>query len=369
MASHDMRAARLHKSGEPFTIDRIERPQRREQDVLVGVKACAIIPAMNAIIGGKGWFPLPPMPAVMGLDAAGIVIEVPDGLADIAVGDRVYVDPFLSCGSCNECLEGNYLLCRNAALRGYFAFSPNGVKRLEEYPYGGLCEIITASPHNLVKLPPEVSFAQGARFGYLGTSFAGLRKGGVAAGSTVAINGVTGTLGVGAVMLALAMGATRILGFGRNRAILDQLKALAPRRIDTMALGDGDAAAWLRANTEQRGVDVVLDCSAGRGGPIAAAVAAMGGLKRGGVAINIGGLTEPLAIEPMRFMSQGLSYQGSNWFTVAEGRLMAEMARAGVLDLNVWTPRIYPLAGIGDALADMAQRPGGFVNVVVAPDQ
>ncbi len=369
MASHDMRAARLHRPGEPLTIDRIERPRRRAQDVLVEVKACAIVPAMKAVISGRSWFPPPPLPAAMGLDAAGIVVEVPDGLADIAVGDRVYVDPFLSCGSCVECLEGKYLLCRNAALRGWFALSPNGVKRLEEYPYGGFCEVLTASPRSLVKLPPEVTFAQGARFGYLGTSFAGLRKGGVGAGSSMAINGVTGTLGVGAVMLALAMGATRIFGFGRNPAVLDQLKALAPRRINTMRLGDSDAAAWVRAGTDGRGVDVVLDCSTGRGGPVAAALDALGCLKRGGIAVNIGGLSEPLAIDPARFMSQGLGFRGSNWFTVAEGRLMAEMARAGVLDLSVWTPRIYPLTAIGDALADMEQRPGGFVNIVVAPDQ
>jgi alcohol dehydrogenase len=95
----------------------------------------------------------------------------------------------------------------------------------------------------------------------------------------------------------------------------------------------------------------------------------MGGVKRGGTVINVGGLAEPMTIEPMRFLGEGLGYRGSNWFTVAEARLMAEMARAGVLDLGVWTPRIYPLAAVNDALSDIKQRPGGFVNIIVAPDQ
>ena len=64
---------------------------------------------------------------------------------------------------------------------------------------------MTAAPHRLVKLPPQVSFNHAARFGYFGTSFAGLRMGGVTAGSWVGINGVTGTLGVGATLLALGM--------------------------------------------------------------------------------------------------------------------------------------------------------------------
>jgi len=53
MADPQMRAARLCKPGEPFQIDTIDRPQRRAQDVLVAVKACAIIPAMNAIFSGR----------------------------------------------------------------------------------------------------------------------------------------------------------------------------------------------------------------------------------------------------------------------------------------------------------------------------
>jgi alcohol dehydrogenase len=369
MAGNEMRAARLHKPGEPFAIDRIARPQRRPSDVLVEVKACAIIPAMNAIVGaGRSWYVLPPLPAAMGLDCAGIVVEAPDGLADVKVGDRVYVDPFLSCGSCVYCLEGKHLFCLNAALRGYFALSPSGAARFADYPYGGLCEYVTAAPQNLVKLPPEVSFAQGARFGYLGTSFAGLRKAEVGAGSWVAINGVTGTLGVGAVLLALAMGATRIFGFGRNREVLAQVEALAPGIVQTLAAGDGSPAEFVRARTDGQGVHAMLDCT-GQGSQAAATMDAISCLRRGGIAVNVGGLVEKLAIEPMGFLAQGLSFRGSNWFTVEEGRLMAEMARAGRLDLGVWTPQVYPLAGINDALADIKKRPGGFVSIVVAPDQ
>jgi hypothetical protein len=46
------------------------------------------------------------------------------------------------------------------------------------------------------------------------------------------------------------------------------------------------------------------------------------------------------------------------------------MVRAGVLDLNPWVPRVYPLAEVNAALADIRdERPGGFINFVVAPDR
>lgn len=366
--AEQMRAARLHTPGEPFQVDRIPRPARRPQDVLVQVKACGIIPNMNAIVSGKLWHHLPPRPAVMGLDAAGIVIEVPAGRSPVMVGDRVYVNPFLACGVCHYCRRGSPLLCSDAALRGYFGFTPKGAELLNDYPYGGLAEVLTASPDSLVTLPDEVTFEEGARFGYLGTSFAALRRGAVSAGSWVAVNGVTGTLGVGAVMLALTMGATRILGWGRNQPVLTRLKELAPDRVDTLALGQAPLAAWIRERTEGVGVDVLLDCT-GRGGPAAPMIEALGGVKRGGITVNIGALAEPMPIHPTQFMTAALRYTGSNWFTNAEAALMAEMVHTGALDLSPWETRTYPLDRVNDALSDIKQRPGGFVNMVVQPDR
>jgi alcohol dehydrogenase len=363
-----MRAARLHEPGTPMRVDRIDRPRPRPSDVLVQVKACGVIPNMNAIFSGKYWHHLPPMPAIVGLDAAGIVAEVGERVSNVAVGDRVYVNPLLACGSCHYCRYETPLLCNAAAFQGYFGFFPESKKLIEAYPYGGFGEYMTAEPHRLVKLPSEVTFNHAARFGYLGTSFSGLRFGGVGGGSWIGINGITGTLGVGATLLALAMGATRILGFGRNREILAQVKALAPGRIDTLALGDHPVGDWLRERTDGLGVDVLLDCS-GRGAGSDTALDAIGALKRGGIAINIGALSEPLPLNATRFMNNRWQYRGSNWFTTGEAQLMAEMAKVGIFDLSKIVDRPFPLEGVNDALACVRDRPGGFTNVVVNPDQ
>ena len=68
----------------------------------------------------------------------------------------------------------------------------------------------------MVKLPDNVSFEAAARFGYFGTAYAALKKIGVGPGQTLLINGISGQLGLNAASLALAMGATKILGTGRN---------------------------------------------------------------------------------------------------------------------------------------------------------
>ena len=361
-----MRAARLHQPGEPLRIDRVDVPEIRPHEVLVRVEACGVIPNMNNIFGGKTWHPLPPMPAIVGLDAAGVIARVGESVTEFAEGERVYVNPLLSCGSCSYCRRGEPTDCSYAAFRGYFAFTEAAVKLLKEYPYGGFAEYTAAPARNLVKLPEQVTFEQGARFGYLGTSYATLQLAGTRTGTWILINGVTGTLGVGAVTWALAMGATRILGIGRNRDVLARVGALAARRVFTLALGDEPIGDWVRGHTDGLGVDVFIDCT-GRGSAISTSVEAIGTLKRSGVAVNVSALSEPLAIHPARFMDSRLTYRGSNWFSVAQGEQIAELVRSGVVDLGHIVPRVYPLESVNDALAEVKQRPGGFVNIVVAP--
>jgi D-arabinose 1-dehydrogenase-like Zn-dependent alcohol dehydrogenase len=363
-----MRAARLHEPGQPLRIDSVPRPKPLPDDVLIEVKSCGVIPNMNAIFSGTLWNQLPPLPASVGLDAVGLIAELGENVTDLQVGQRVYVNPWLACGQCSYCRAHEPMLCSAAAFQGYFGFFPHSLRQLARYPYGGFSEYMTAAPQRLVMLPDAVTFDQAARFGYIGTSFAALRAGNLGAGTWVAINGITGTLGVAATLLALGMGATRILGVGRNRAVLERLRALAPNRIRTLALEERPVAEWVRHNTDGLGVDVLVDCSA-RAASAAVTADALNGLKRGGIAINIGALTEPLPIQPIQFMTSRTAFRGSNWFTTGEGQLMAEMAATGVLDLSQLEPQPYPLDRINDALEAIKARPGGFVNIVVNPDR
>src|ERR1700738_1767065 len=109
-------------------------------------------------------------------------------------------------------------------------------------PMGGVAQFITAPATALVRLPDNVSFNAAARFGYFGTAYAAMRKIGVGPGQSLLVNGISGTLGLCAALIALAMGATKILGTGRNGALLDRVKTLAPERIATFALPGGPAA-------------------------------------------------------------------------------------------------------------------------------
>jgi len=268
------------------------------------------------------------------------------------------------------CRSGQVLDCPNFTFQGYFGRSQ---EIMRAYPYGGFAQFITAPASALVKLPDNVSFEAAARLGYFGTAYAAMKKLDVGPGQSLLVNGISGTLGLCAALLALAMGATKILGTGRNAALLDRVKALAPERIDVFAMADGPSGsqpdpfvAWAKAATDGYGVDGMIDCLP-PGAPASAMMRALQTLRRGGRAVNVGAVMEVLPLNAFWLMTNRIGLQGSVWFTTGEGEEMAAMAGAGTLNLSVLKHRVSPLSQVNEAIAGMADRDGGFTNFVVDP--
>src|SRR3954470_1712696 len=295
-----MLAARLHEIGKPMQLEQVPIPTPRPTDVVVQVKACNVVPNLKNVLATYAeWFPylpLPQLPAIFGLDSAGVVSRVGEMVTNVKVGDRVYVNPGLCCGSCRACRRGEDQNCPMYTFMGYFGFGPNAQQLFDAYPYGGLAEYLTAPQRNLVKLPDNVSFEEGARFGYLGTGYSALRKAGAGPGTTVLVDGISGTLGLGVCLNALAMGVTKVFGTGRNADLLQDVKAIAPGRIEVLAVGEADLNEWVRAQNGGRGVDVVID-ALGPGAPSETFLHAVSALARGGVAVDIGGMMERPALD------------------------------------------------------------------------
>jgi threonine dehydrogenase-like Zn-dependent dehydrogenase len=199
----------------------------------------------------------------------------------------------------------------------------------------------------------------------------------VGPGQNFLVNGISGTLGLNAAMLALAVGATKILGIGRNAALLNRVKALSPQRIEVFAIDDSKSApvgpaaplvAWAKSMTDGYGVDSVLDCLP-PGASAAALMRALYTLRRGGRAANVGAVMEALPLNAFWLMTNRIGLQGSVWFTTGEGEEIAAMAAAGTLDVSPLEHRIFSLSQVNEALAAMDNRDGGFTNFIVDPSR
>lgn len=375
-----MMAARLHKIGEALHIDRLPVPEVRPTDVLVEVKACGVVPNLLRVMsnyfgGGKTMDPklFPQLPAIFGLDPTGVIAKVGYLVDNLKVGDRVYVNPARGCGSCRMCRTGQIIDCPQFTFQGYFGRS---AMVMEAYPYGGFSQYLTAPTTAIVKLPDSVSYEEAARLGYLGTAYSAMKKIGVGPGQSFLINGISGTLGLCAAILALAMGASKILGTGRNYPLLERVRAIAPNRIFVHAVQDeaqltstDDATnsfvAWTKSIVDSSGVDCVLDCMP-PGAPASSLRRAIHTLRRGGKAANVGAIIENLDLNTFWMMTNRIRLEGSVWFTTAEGDEMVAMAETGSLDLSIFDHRVSPLLKVNEALAGMsANQDGGFANYVI----
>ncbi len=365
-----MRAARLHAFGEPFRVESIAVPEPGAHDVRIRVTASGVVPNLRNIVTTFNQrnpaLPVRQLPAVYGLDAVGTVEALGSEVSGLRTGDRVYVNPALTCGACLACRGGVPTHCPDFTFLGYFGFGANSNRIYQHYCSGGFAEYLTAPASNLVSLPDAVSDEAGARFGYLGTAYSALRKANVGPGSTVLIDGISGTLGVNAAMLALAMGASRIFGTGRNAALLDAVQRLSPDRIVPLRLGHDPIPETVRDGTAGVGVDAAIG-ALGPGAPASSAVDGLLSLRRGGISVGCGGLGAPIPMEPLLMMRRELQYRGSLWFTTGEAQQMASLASAGLLDLSVLQHQRFALEDINRALDAVDGRHGGFTNIVITP--
>lgn len=366
-APEKMRAARLHEVDSPLRVDVIETPRPQAGEVLVEVRACGVVPNLPNALKRAARLPRPPLPAIYGLDASGVVVETGPHVHGIEVGTRVYVNPLRCCGGCPACRSGDVMSCDYVALAGYLGSGPKSPAMMADYPFGGFAEYLLAPQASLVVLPENVSFEVAARWGYLGTGYSGLRRAGVSSGTTVLINGISGTLGLGTALFALALGARKVLGVGRDLERLAHVKAIDPGRIEVLSSQDGFSVEdWARSHTSGRGADVVVDALM-TGSSAAAFQGALAALARGGTHVNVGGVLEEIPVNFFQFMNRHQTYMGSFWFSTCEAQQMADMAEVGAVNLDVFETTAFDLEDINMAISSLSKRHGGFSNYVITP--
>ncbi len=113
-----MRAMLLETANRPLREAALDRPVPTTGQVLIRVRACAVCRTDLHVRDGE--LPNPKLPLVLGHEIVGIVAALGDGVARLAVGDRVGV-PWLgwTCGACRYCRSGRENLCDQAKFTGY----------------------------------------------------------------------------------------------------------------------------------------------------------------------------------------------------------------------------------------------------------
>jgi len=240
-----MKAGILKRIGE-LVFQEIEAPIIDDDSLLVHVEAAAFCGTDLRIIRGKKTKGVR-YPSIIGHEFSGRIAEIGKNVKDFSVGDRITIDPVLSCGSCAYCTNGLENVCQNRKAIGY------------EYD-GGFAEFIKIpgefiSRGNVQLLPEFVSFEEGALAEPLSCVINGQRKLNITLGEKVLIIGA-GPIGIMHMMVAKASGAAKVFVSEPNEYRRNVAKEFgADLAIDPL---NENLSEIVTNHTNELGVDVVI---------------------------------------------------------------------------------------------------------------
>ena len=178
-------------------------------------------------------------PIILGHEAAGQVIQIGSSVTNVAVGDRVAIEPGTPCRNCRECMAGRYHLCPDLV----FLATP---------PYdGALLEKLTIDARNLYRMPAEMTYEEGALLEPLSVGIWGCKRAGLLGGDDVLVTGA-GPVGLLAAAAARALGAGTVTVTDPSDFRLDLAREMGFEAEQSDAAGD-------------RTFDVLLECSGAPG--------------------------------------------------------------------------------------------------------
>ena len=183
-------------------------------------------------------------PHILGSDGAGVVEEVGPAVTAVKPGDRVLINPGVSCGRCNACRAGEQPLCRKYRILG-------------EHIEGTAAEFVVVPEVNLAVIGGSWTWAEAAAFP-LATLTAWrmlVSRAQLRAGETILIWGIGGGVGLAAVQIARLLGA-RVVATSSSDAKLEVAQRLGAHV--TLNHSSADVARDVR-NLTGVGADVVLD--------------------------------------------------------------------------------------------------------------
>ncbi|KPI97076.1 PREDICTED: sorbitol dehydrogenase-like [Papilio xuthus] len=222
-------------------------------------------------------------PMIMGHEASGVVAKIGSKVKNLAVGDRVAIEPGVPCRYCEFCKTGRYHLCPDMR----FCATPP--------IHGNLARYYKHAADFCYKLPPHVTMEEGALLEPLSVGIHACRRGGVQAGQSVLVLGA-GPIGLVTMLAARAMGASKILITDILQSRLDFAKQLGA---DHTILVTKEASEDQLVQEVRRLLGDSPEVSIDASGAQATVRLALLATKSGGVAVLVGmgspELTVPLA--------------------------------------------------------------------------
>lgn len=339
MVKDQMDAIVFDEHGGPEVLEQrtVDVPELGPEEMLVEVKACALNHLDVFVREGIPGAHLE-LPHVSGGDIAGIVAEVGDRVTEVEPGDRILVDPRITCGECEYCRKGETNRCTDD-IHGNLG---------EEY-WGGLAEYVAAPAKNAIHMPDGAGFEETAALpiAYATAWRMLVSRADLDPGESVLVLGASGGLGSAGVQIADYIGA-KVYAATSTEEKAERARALGADYVINYEETDFDREIWNL--TDKRGVDVVFE-HVGE----ATWEKSIRSLANGGRIVTCGATTGPKATTDIRYLfTREETILGSRGWQRHELETIADLVWRDELDPAI--DRVLPLAEAPEGVRAMENR-------------
>jgi L-iditol 2-dehydrogenase len=319
----------------------IEQPNQ----VLVRIQAVGICRSEVHALDGKHPFRKPPV--ISGHEASGDVVAAGSAVTGFEPGDRVILDHVVACGTCEWCRSGDHNLCASKVVMGTHEWQ------------GAFGEYVVTPEQALFRLPDNLSYVEGALVEPLMIAVHVARRGGVEAGTSVAILG-TGSIGGLLVGVCRSWGADPIVGvdilehplevatkMGATHILLQPQERLV-ERVRAISGGTGVDVAFVTADSPDL-VDQALSMVRQRGRVVLVAVMA----------------GEPVCLDPNNVIQREVQIVGSVMGNNDDMRTAIALAASGEVDVALTACPVLPIEEVARAMDLARSKDEGAIKVVL----
>ena len=328
-----MKAAVISGVGQ-VEVTTVDDPAPGRRQVVVDVSACGLCGTDLHILQGEF---APTLPVIPGHEFAGVVAEIGADVTEVAIGDRVAVDPSLYCFECRYCRSGRNNLCER--------WGGIGVTTA-----GGAAEFAVAPVANCVKLPDHVRTEDAALIEPLSCAVRGYDVLRSQLATSVLIYG-SGTMGLMMLELGKLTGAASIEVVDLNQERLATARQLGCTGVATSADELDRPSGW----------DVVIDAT----GNARAIQDGLGRVAKGGTFLQFGvaDYAARVEIDPYKIYNQEITITGSMAVLHSFERA-ADLFAGGVLDPEIFISDRLPLDDYAAALEQFKAGKGRKIQVL-----
>jgi (R,R)-butanediol dehydrogenase/meso-butanediol dehydrogenase/diacetyl reductase len=333
-----MKAVTFQALHTPLAFETLPDPTPGEGQVAVKVGRCGICGSdlhmtEDAMYGCRHG-------DVLGHEFAGEVVALGKGTDGLEIGDFVSVIPLMSCGHCEHCRKGEVQWCETFGLQG-----------------GGYAEFALTRPNQCIKLPADLSLADGAIIEPLAVALHGVNLSGLRKGDKVLVLGA-GPIGLAVAFWAKRMGAATV-------AIQDIAEFQKSRALDMGAdvfvvdpadpVGSAERALGGKA-------DIVFEC-VGVPGLIAQGVEQV---RPRGTILLLGLCTRPDTFNSFAMLSKEVRLVTSAFFTVPEYQASLDALTQGAIEPRLLVTDTISLSETPEVFESLKHRTHQC-KVLIAP--